>query len=57
MNAVYFTILKKRSEQALALTRNARGLDREDAREIGEKAARILHSVVSDLIRSRRCPG
>ncbi len=57
MTAVNFTTLKKRSEQALALARNARGLDREHAREIGEKAARILHAVVIDLIRSRYCPG
>lgn len=56
MSPVYFTVLNKRIEQALSLTRNARGLDREDARESGEEAAGILHAVVADLIHSRRYP-
>ncbi len=56
MSPVYFTVLNKRIEQALSLTRNARGLNPEDARESGEEAAEILHAVVADLIHSRHSP-
>ncbi len=53
MSRVNFTVLSKRGEKALSLTRSARGLDREKAREIGETAAQILRGIVREL-RGRR---
>ena len=55
MYLVNFTVLNKRGEQALSLTRSAHGRDHDMVREIGETAAQVLRGIVRQLARSRRC--